>query len=105
MNRVVPITGLDLRLSDRGWDFAQAERRRIDAHWARVKAEKPALWNGEVLLCREAHVAGGVLSARFMAADMPALSPGGIGDGPIPMCGAALACRRSSRAMADCWSA
>lgn len=69
MNGVVPITGLDLRLSERGWDFAATERQAIAAHWDKLMAEKPGLWNGTVLLCREAAVAGGVLSARFMVTD------------------------------------
>lgn len=69
MNGVVPITGLDLRLSERGWDFADAERKAIAAHWQELVTAKPGLWNGTVLLCREAEVAGGVLSARFMVTD------------------------------------
>lgn len=69
MNGVVPITGLDLRLSERGWDFANAKRKAIAAHWLELVTAKPGLWNGTVLLCREAEVAGGVLSARFMVTD------------------------------------
>ena len=69
MIRVEPITGLDLRLSPEPWAFAESERRAIAAHWQEVTAAKPTLWNGAVLLCRQAKVEEGVLSAQFMATD------------------------------------
>ena len=69
MNRIEPITGLDLRLSERDWAFASAERPAIEAYWRKLTAEKPSLWNGRVLLCHEARVVDGIFSARFMETD------------------------------------
>lgn len=67
--RVEILSGLDLRMAAGGWDFADAERARIDAHWQQLVSVNPALWNGVVLMCTEAQVAGGVLSARFAETD------------------------------------
>lgn len=69
MRRIEPISGLDLRLEARPWAFAAQERPRIDAHWRSLAAANPRLWNGEVLICTEAAVAAGVLSARFAVTD------------------------------------
>lgn len=38
------------------WDFAEREAARIDAHWARALAEKPKLFDGEVLMLRDAEI-------------------------------------------------
>jgi 8-oxo-dGTP pyrophosphatase MutT (NUDIX family) len=69
MNAVYPLSDLRLTCSREAWDFAQAERPAIDAHWRRIVAQKPTLWNGEVLLCTEAEVADGCLAARFVRTD------------------------------------
>lgn len=69
MNRIVPVTGLDLRLTQEEWGFAVRERPAIAAHWAGIVAEKPTLWNGAVLICRDAVVRNGVFSACFMRTD------------------------------------
>lgn len=69
MNGVVPITGFDLRMGERSWDFADAEHKAIAAYWQGLVADKSSLWNGTVLLCREAAVRDGVLSARFLVTD------------------------------------
>jgi len=69
MNGVVPITGLDLRLSDRRWEFAHDRRSEIMSYWDHLIAERPTLWNGAVLLCREAEVRGDTFSARFVETD------------------------------------
>ncbi|MCB1380063.1 MAG: NUDIX hydrolase [Alphaproteobacteria bacterium] len=69
MIRVEPIVAADLRLDEGGWDFAEAERAAIAAHWRAVIAEKPFLWNGKVLICTGAAVNDGVLSARLALTD------------------------------------
>ncbi len=69
MVRIEPISRLDLRLADGGWDFAEARRHGIAEHWRRVTAEKPFLWNGDVLLCNQAEVVDDVFAARFVKTD------------------------------------
>lgn len=46
------VTRLDLRYRPWAWPFARERRAEIDAHFARAQAEKPELWNGQVLLGR-----------------------------------------------------
>ena len=67
--RVEPITGLDLRLGEEGWAFARDHGPRIADHWSGLCARNPSLWNGEVLICTDAQVRGGVLEARFAKSD------------------------------------
>ncbi len=67
--RIEELKGFDLKLEQQAWAFADAERNRIDAHWQTCFAANPRLWNGEVLICMKAHVADGVLSARFAITD------------------------------------
>lgn len=47
----------------RGWAWAERESARIDAHWARLTAEKPALYDGPVMLMHRWEVAGSRLEA------------------------------------------
>jgi len=63
------VTTLDLKLESWSWPFASERRADIDAHFAEKMAEKPALWNGRVLLGRDASFEGQCLSARFFQTD------------------------------------
>ena len=67
------VTTLDLKLESWSWPFASERRAEIDAHFAEKKAEKPALWNGRVLLGREASFEGERFSARFFETDFASL--------------------------------
>jgi len=67
------VTTLDLKLESWSWPFASERREEIDAHFAEKKAEKPALWNGRVLLGREASFEGERFSARFFETDFASL--------------------------------
>jgi 8-oxo-dGTP pyrophosphatase MutT (NUDIX family) len=57
---IVPVDRLELAYSSRPWPFAVEKRREIDAHFVRLQRERPALWNGRVLLLHEFTLAGGV---------------------------------------------
>jgi len=67
--QALPLTGLDLRLGPGAWPFAAEHRLRIADHWHELVARRPQLWNGEVLICLEAAVHGGVLTGRFAKTD------------------------------------
>lgn len=64
-----PLIGLDLRLGSEAWAFASGHRLRIANHWQELVARRPQLWNGEVLICLEAAIHGGVLAGRFAKTD------------------------------------
>lgn len=69
MIRVESISTFDLRLSPGGWDFAAHNRSAIDSHWQMVTAEKPSLWNGQVLLSTSAHAERGHFMAELVQTD------------------------------------
>jgi hypothetical protein len=67
--RVVPLSGLDLRMGEGGWAFAADHAARIADHWSGLTARNPHLWNGDVLICTRAGITDGVLAARFARSD------------------------------------
>ena len=59
------VTTLDLNVEPFAWPFAAERRGEIDAHFAGKRREKPEIWNGRVLLGRNAVHAGEHLRADF----------------------------------------
>jgi len=62
---LVPLHRLDLRYEPAPWPFAATHRAAIDAHFAKLRAEKPQMWNGRVLLLRRGEMADGVFSGAY----------------------------------------
>jgi 8-oxo-dGTP pyrophosphatase MutT (NUDIX family) len=50
---IATVERLDLRFRPRQWPFAEKRRDEIDAHFAMLQRQKPALWNGRVMLLYE----------------------------------------------------
>jgi hypothetical protein len=67
------VTRLETPFRPGSWDFARREAERIDAHWAQARAEKPALFDGKVLLMRDPEIFsapdGDVLRGVFFETD------------------------------------
>ena len=63
------VATLDLKVGPFAWSFAAKRREEIDAHFAAKQLEKPELWNGRVLLGRNAFRAGDHFSADFFETD------------------------------------
>src|ERR1700689_4984656 len=63
------VATLDLKVGTYSWPFAAERRGEIDAHFAAKQREKPELWNGRVLLGRNAVHAGDHFSADFFETD------------------------------------
>src|ERR1700757_5212069 len=63
------VTALDLKVEAWLWPWAAAERERIDAHFVEKQREKPKIWNGRVLLARNAVFSNGRLSASYFETD------------------------------------
>src|SRR5271170_2807457 len=63
------VATLDLKVRSFAWPFAAERRGEIDAHFAGKQREKPELWNGRVLLGRNAIHAGDHFSADFFETD------------------------------------
>lgn len=66
---IIPLTRLDLRFEHAPWAFAEERRPEIDAHFEKLRAEKPQMWNGRVLLLRRGEMADGVLSGAYSEVD------------------------------------
>lgn len=69
-SRVFLVSGVDLRVTDGTWTFADRHREEIAAHWARRTRETPGFFNGAVHLLTEHAVSeAGILSGRFVRTD------------------------------------
>ena len=60
---------LDLKSEPFAWPFASERRAEIDAHFAERQRAKPQIWNGRVLLGREARFVGDRLTAGYFETD------------------------------------
>ena len=63
------VSTLDLAVEAWAWPFAQARRAEIDAYFADRQRERPAMWNGRVLLGRNPVVAGDRFSSGYFETD------------------------------------
>lgn len=63
------VTTLDLAVEAWPWPFALERRAEIDAHFALLLRENPALWNGRVLLGRNPVFSGERFSASYFETD------------------------------------
>lgn len=66
---IVHLERLELTVAPKPWAFANERRAEIDAHFAKLQREKPAVWNGRVLLLHEYSVADGVLRGAYLETD------------------------------------
>lgn len=67
--QVVGFERLELRFSPKPWRFAQLRRAQIDAHFARLRARNPHLWNGRVLLLHDFALAPDVFHGDYLETD------------------------------------
>jgi 8-oxo-dGTP pyrophosphatase MutT (NUDIX family) len=66
---LVRVDRLELAFTPRAWPFADERRAAIDAYFAELQRQKPALWNGRVLVLCEHALADGVFRGSFLATD------------------------------------
>lgn len=86
------------RIEPYDWAFARENETKIAAHWARLNAEKPAMFNGRILLQHRAVITDGVFHARYFETDYAAfMSWRDFGHpGPIVRNGFAMAALRAA---------
>ena len=63
------ITTLDLAVRPIAWPFAEERRAEIAVHFAEKQRERPKIWNGRVLLGRDAVFTDGHLAATYFETD------------------------------------
>jgi hypothetical protein len=66
---VFRVDRVELSFKPKPWAFAIERRAAIDAYFAALQREKPALWNGRVLLMHHQRVSGGVFSGEYLETD------------------------------------
>ncbi|MGJ5181762.1 NUDIX hydrolase [Bradyrhizobium oligotrophicum] len=67
------VTTLDLEVERWDWPFANQRRDEIAAHFAAQQHDKPGLWNGRILLGRNARFDNGQFSASYFETDFASL--------------------------------
>ncbi|OYU49470.1 MAG: NUDIX hydrolase [Rhizobiales bacterium PAR1] len=70
--QIVPLRGLECRFEPMNWTFADENTEAIATHWARFIAEKPASFNGKVLIQHHWEVVDGVYRGRYLETDYAA---------------------------------
>ena len=60
---------LDLTFAPKPWAFAAERRPEIDAYFAALTREKPAIWNGRVLLLHHQAVSDRVFRGEYLETD------------------------------------
>lgn len=66
---LLPLDRVEAHVTDEPWAWADGNRAAIDAHWQKLIVQKPAMFNGRVLICAEQHISAGVLTARYRETD------------------------------------
>jgi 8-oxo-dGTP pyrophosphatase MutT (NUDIX family) len=66
---VFHVDRLDLPFAPKPWAFADQRRAEIDAYLAELRRDKPAIWNGRVLLLHSQVVADGVFRGKYLETD------------------------------------
>jgi 8-oxo-dGTP pyrophosphatase MutT (NUDIX family) len=67
MEKPVPIAvqRLELGIAPYAWPFARERRGEIDDHFAALCRSKPEMWNGRVLLMKDAAIGDGVVRGTY----------------------------------------
>jgi 8-oxo-dGTP pyrophosphatase MutT (NUDIX family) len=63
------IAQLDLRFEPKPWDFAESRRKEILAHFETLKRERPALFNGTVIMLHRYSIDGDTLRGGYLQTD------------------------------------
>jgi hypothetical protein len=58
---IIELDRVEIAVEPWSWQFASARREEIDRHFASRQRERPALWNGRVLLLHRCAIGDGVL--------------------------------------------
>lgn len=69
---IVRLSRVDARVEAYDWAFARDGVEGIAAHWAKISAGKPAMFNGRVMLQHRAAIRDGVFEAGYFETDYAA---------------------------------
>ena len=63
------VTALELKVTPRPWAFAAEQRTEIEAHFAKVREQKPDVWNGRVLIGSNPRLSEDRFAAEYFETD------------------------------------
>lgn len=66
---IQPLRGLEARVEKVDWPFARESRDEIEAHWLKLSAGNPRMFNGTVLLQHRWTIEDGIYRAAYMPVD------------------------------------
>ena len=66
---IMPISRVKAQVKAHDWPFLADRKDEIAAHWAKLRATKPAMFNGQVLLQCRGEVSGTTFSADYFQLD------------------------------------
>ncbi len=69
---IVRLSRVDAQIEPYDWAFARENAALIAEHWAEIRAEKPAMFNGRVMLQHRAAIRDGVFEAGYFEVDYAA---------------------------------
>jgi 8-oxo-dGTP pyrophosphatase MutT (NUDIX family) len=67
--RIVPVERVELDLAQRAWPFAVERKSEIASNFAGLRRERPALWNGRVLLLGDHAIRADTFYGSFFETD------------------------------------
>lgn len=70
---IIPLDTVEMGIDRAPWAFAAERRAEIDAHFAALRRDKPAMWNGQLLLLRRGEFAGNVFRGAYLETDFASL--------------------------------
>ncbi|MPZ41249.1 MAG: NUDIX hydrolase [Rhizobiales bacterium] len=68
-SEIISIKHLSLQYRPRSWPFAVERRAEIDAHFERVREDRPKIWNGQVLMMHHHRLDRDTLEGAFLQTD------------------------------------
>jgi 8-oxo-dGTP pyrophosphatase MutT (NUDIX family) len=92
--KIVALHELDFRVSPFEWNWAKQNRNAIDEYFARMRAHRPQIWNGRILMLNHCEVRGGKISGTFFETDfanLVAFRAAGFPDPDVRSCAASSA--------------
>jgi NUDIX domain-containing protein len=66
---IIRIEQVAFRFAPQPWAFAEMRRAEIDAYFEKLRRDKPALWNGRVLLMHQHAIEGSLLRGAYLETD------------------------------------
>ncbi|MGA7791287.1 MAG: NUDIX hydrolase [Xanthobacteraceae bacterium] len=81
---IIKLAGVEIKVEPWAWDYAIDNRRAIEQHFVGLQHQRPALWNGRVLLLHRWSVDRGVMRGCCFETDYASLTAWRDWDFPDP---------------------